>query len=180
MSEPILAAIEKLQRERDEARADLAIVDGLSAELCKIYNEISADLDEAREELAEWKQRCLAHSNACEAMEYRRERDEWKEKYIQQNKDLGCEMMDPNGTIWDHAKKLQREVDRLKSLLTKWMGGVSISRHGYVEGLQRERDELREAIRETIMENLHLADGDDCTLKMLKDAIGFDLDSENA
>ena len=27
-----------------------------------------------------------------------RERDEWKAKYIQQNKDLGCEMMDPNGT----------------------------------------------------------------------------------
>ena len=39
-----------------------------------------------------------------------RERDEWKAKYIQQNKDLGCEMMDPNGTIWDYAKKVQREL----------------------------------------------------------------------
>jgi len=38
------------------------------------------------------------------------ERDEWKAKYIQQNKDLGCEMMDPNGTIWDYAKKLQTEL----------------------------------------------------------------------
>jgi hypothetical protein len=44
------------------------------------------------------------------AIQHRRERDEWKAKYIQQNKDLGCEMMDPNGTIWDHAKKLQREL----------------------------------------------------------------------
>jgi len=35
------------------------------------------------------------------------QRDEWKAKYIQQNKDLGCEMMDPNGTIWDYAKKVQ-------------------------------------------------------------------------
>ena len=35
-----------------------------------------------------------------------RERDEWKAKYIQQNKDLGCEQMDPNGTIWDHAATL--------------------------------------------------------------------------
>ena len=41
--------------------------------------------------------------------------------------------------------------------------------------------EMESAIRETIMENLHLADGDVCTLKRLKDAIGFDLDSpENA
>ena len=38
------------------------------------------------------------------------QRDEWKAKYIQQNKDLGCEMMDPNGTIWDHAKKVQLEL----------------------------------------------------------------------
>lgn len=39
------------------------------------------------------------------------ERDEWKQKYIQQNKDLGCEMMDPNGTIWDYAKKIQKQLD---------------------------------------------------------------------
>jgi len=38
------------------------------------------------------------------------ERDEWKAKFIKQNKDLGCEMMDPNGTIWDYAKKLQTEL----------------------------------------------------------------------
>jgi hypothetical protein len=41
--------------------------------------------------------------------------------------------------------------------------------------------ELREQVRLTIMENLHLADGDVCTLKRLKDSISFDLDSpENA
>ena len=40
----------------------------------------------------------------------RKERDEWKAKHIQQNKDLGCEMMDPNGTIWDYAKKLQKDI----------------------------------------------------------------------
>lgn len=42
---------------------------------------------------------------------------------------------------------------------------------------EKEVEELRSAIRETIMENLHLADADDCTLKRLKDAIAFDLDS---
>ena len=45
--------------------------------------------------------------------------------------------------------------------------------------LERERDALREAILETIMQNLHLADGDACTLKRLKDAIGFELPENN-
>lgn len=40
-----------------------------------------------------------------------------------------------------------------------------------------QRDMLAEDIRITLMENLHLADGDQCTLKRLKDAIRFDLDS---
>lgn len=34
-------------------------------------------------------------------------------------------------------------------------------------------DRMESAIRETIEENLHLADGDVCTLKKLKDAINF-------
>jgi hypothetical protein len=45
------------------------------------------------------------------AKKLERERDAWKAKFIQQNKDLGCEMMDPNGTIWDYAKKLQKDLD---------------------------------------------------------------------
>jgi len=40
-----------------------------------------------------------------------RERDEWKAKYIQQNKDLGHELRDPNGTIWSECKRLQTELD---------------------------------------------------------------------
>ena len=51
------------------------------------------------------------------ARKLERERNEWKKKYIQQNKDLGCEQMDPNGTIWDYAKKLERERDRLAEAL---------------------------------------------------------------
>ena len=44
--------------------------------------------------------------------------------------------------------------------------------------ITEQRDRLAEAIRLTLMENLDLCDGDKCTLKRLKDAIGFDLDSE--
>jgi len=59
-----------------------------------------------------------------------RERNEWKAKYIQQNKDLGCEMMDPNGTIWDYAKKVQHELtvvtkqrDQLEGKICFELGG---------------------------------------------------------
>jgi hypothetical protein len=52
------------------------------------------------------------HEDAYRELE--RERDEWKAKYIQQNKDLGCEMMDPSGTIWDYASATQRENVQLK------------------------------------------------------------------
>ena len=41
------------------------------------------------------------------------QRDEWKQKYIQQNKDLGCEQMDPDGTIWDYAKKVQTDLSAM-------------------------------------------------------------------
>lgn len=41
-------------------------------------------------------------------------------------------------------------------------------------------ESLRWAIETTITENLHLADGDNCTLKRIKDAVSFSLPSENA
>ena len=50
------------------------------------------------------------------------ERDEWKQKFIQQNKDLGCEMMDPGGTIWDYAKNLQDENKSLQEQLDSALG----------------------------------------------------------
>lgn len=51
------------------------------------------------------------------------QRDEWKAKFIQQNKDLGCEMMDPNGTIWDYAKKLQTELPAAREEIVKLTKG---------------------------------------------------------
>ena len=58
------------------------------------------------------------HEDAYRELE--RERDEWKAKFIKQNKDLGCEMMDPSGTIWDYASSLQRENVQLKREVEGW------------------------------------------------------------
>jgi hypothetical protein len=67
------------------------------------------------------------------------QRDEWKAKYTQQNKDLGCEMMDPNGTIWDHAKKVQLELI----------------------AMTEQRDRLAEALEQIANTNLDKCD-DEC------------------
>jgi len=61
----------------------------------------------------------------------RRERDEWKAKYIQQNKDIGCEMMDPNGTIWDYAKWVQSELTVVKKQLDQLEGKICFELGGH-------------------------------------------------
>jgi hypothetical protein len=43
------------------------------------------------------------------------------------------------------------------------------------QGWRVRYDSLKMAVTQTIMENLNLADGDQCTLKRLKDAIRFEL-----
>jgi len=69
-----------------------------------------------------------------------RERDEWKAKYIQQNKDLGCELRDPNGTIWDHAKTLQRERDEARGQIeANHKAALVIERMVYEARDQRDR-----------------------------------------
>lgn len=83
------------------------------------------------------------------ARKLERERDEWKAKYIQQNKDLGCEMMDPNGTIWDHAKTLQRERDEARrqanDMREKWLAKGLCCEHLGAELHEaiNQRDEAR-------------------------------------
>jgi len=77
-----------------------------------------------------------------------RERDEWKAKYIQQNKDLRCEQMDPNGTIWDYAKELQAKLDEAR----KWSATLADA-----------GDEIRAQLREE--QRLHVQ-----TLNELDDA----------
>jgi hypothetical protein len=98
--------------ERDEARQweSQAIVARIQRD------QFSKTLGEVREMLCD----AMPNENAPTsfmAATLVKERDEWKAKYIQQNKDLGCEQMDPNGTIWDHAKKLEAELDEARAAI---------------------------------------------------------------
>jgi hypothetical protein len=80
----------------------------------------------------------------------------------------------------DEVSVLERELAEWVNKASQYAAinvGLNLDLHFAKEDLA----DLREQVRLTIMENLHLADGDNCTLKRLKDAIGFSLDSpENA
>ena len=88
-------AREKAERERDEART--TIEDAKRALNATDYEGILLAGMRVKEERDE----------------ARHQRNEWKQKYIQQNKDLGCEQMDPDGTIWDYAKKVQTDLSAM-------------------------------------------------------------------
>jgi hypothetical protein len=41
-------------------------------------------------------------------------RVDWEKKYKDLNTELMCELRDPNGTIWEHAKRLQDQLEELQ------------------------------------------------------------------
>jgi hypothetical protein len=46
-----------------------------------------------------------------------KESNEWKKKFKDLNRELNAELRDPNGTIWEHAKRLQNQLDNAVRLL---------------------------------------------------------------
>jgi hypothetical protein len=78
----------------------------------------------------------IAYCMKDKALELEREliavteqRDQWKDKYIQQNKDLGYELRDPNGTIWSECKRLQTELD----VVTKQRDKIDLMYHKIIK-----------------------------------------------
>jgi hypothetical protein len=92
------------------------------------------------------------HEDAYRELE--RERDEWKAKYINQNKDLGCEMMDPAGTIWDYTSGLQRENVQLKREVEGWMAEAKQWRENAIK-LHEQRDRVAEEIENLKVSGIH-------------------------
>lgn len=94
---------------------------------------------------------------------------------------------DPNRKIYftayidmmAHAKQMELERDDARRDRDEWKASAA-QYHSANQWLDSERSRLFSAIRETILANLNLADGDVCTLKRLKDAIRFELPPENA
>jgi chromosome segregation ATPase len=69
--------------------------------------------------------------------------------------------------------RLKEQRDRLVDQLDDAVAEATNAVNDIIR-MKWQRDRLAEAIRLTLMENLDLCDGDVCTLKRLKDAIGFE------
>jgi len=82
------------------------------------------------------------------------QRDEWKAKYIQQNKDLGCEMMDPNGTIWDYAKKVQLKLTAMTEQQDGLRSGIDYA-SDQLSKVTEQRDRLAEALEHSMKHMRH-------------------------
>jgi len=97
----LVIRMRRMERERDEARFDL----DFRRRLGDLQNKTIDDLTKQRDE-------AVNNYESAQLLSVRvgEQRDEWKAKYIQQNKDLGHELRDPNGTIWSECKRLQTEL----------------------------------------------------------------------
>src|SRR5690625_2501915 len=63
------------------------------------------------------------------------------------HRQFGCELRDPNGTIWDHAANLQAENERLRAEVAEYANMVQ----GYIDTIAEadaQAERLAEALRE--------------------------------
>jgi chromosome segregation ATPase len=64
-----------------------------------------------------------------------------KDALLKAHKDYGCELRDPNGTIWEHAAQVQQQRDRLERELADLKESITSLSHPNCRDLLRERDE---------------------------------------
>jgi hypothetical protein len=115
-----------------ECKADKCLREQAPSELSTLREQLAAERDEARayaDQLAAGLPNgmlpkdieVLREANAALAQEVcdlRQQRDEAREALRQAHKDYGCELRDPNGTIWEHAAKLQDQLAAAKQELS--------------------------------------------------------------
>jgi len=131
--------LDRLERELEEAREQRdrlelwrATAQGLADRVVKQENELAA-VKQTMGELCEscgWAMRLPDQPCRCEL-----ERDlaAAKDALLKVHKDYGFELRDPNGTIWEHAAKIQQQRDRLERELVE---------------AREQRDRMEEALRE--------------------------------
>ena len=91
---------------------------------CELLDEAKAEVKEIRSALGDDGRR--THKEILELATKASQWREWKEKYIDLKNAHIAEGQDPDGTIWEHADKLQKElkeakaeVERLRSQLER-------------------------------------------------------------
>jgi hypothetical protein len=125
----------------------------------------------SEKQLQEEREESLGYDNSKSLMP---ERDELWAKHDGLTPKCCAEMIALAGKLEQERNVWKHEAEVVRKQLE--------SEHETAISLFIEFYELKNAIAETLEENRHLADGDQCTLKKLKDAYakaGASLDSEN-
>lgn len=88
--------------------------------------EARRERDEARAEAEKWKAK--ANDIAERAIDLRQENDKLVEEKRAMAKMIAAECADPNGTIWDHAKESQAEIERLRDWIKRAVGHTAFGK----------------------------------------------------
>ena len=101
------------------------------------------------------------------------------ESFLSRGMGIVCTL--PKEAVVEFARTLEREnaelnerlIDRQRTLMETLIENRNLKRE-LAKGNLAQILALRTAIEETLEANRGLADGDDCTLKALKDAVGWE------
>ena len=128
---------------------------------CCRYLDIPASFDAEGETLLE------------KIVQLTEQRDYWKARCLQQNKDLGYELRNPNGTIWSECKRLQSELTKANEYADKLAAGlpdgmlpkdVEVLREANLglavelTAVTEQRDKLAEALENCRVDSIELLD----------------------
>jgi uncharacterized coiled-coil DUF342 family protein len=142
----LVIRMRRMERERDEAReyADRLDVSGIHSchSECQQSNcVLRRELTAVTEQRDRYKLACDQYSEdeiLCKLQTVTAQRDEAVNNYE------SAQLLAIR--VGEHRDRLAEEVGQLKSRLTQTMGAVTISRNGYVQELEQQRDRLAEAL----------------------------------
>ena len=92
--------------------------------------------------------------NVCLVVEVRELEADYaklEQKLLQTHKDYGCELRDPNGTIWEHAEKVEQQRDDLLQFV-EWVLAETVRQRNGEGGDLRTIQHTAEALLARIKE----------------------------
>jgi chromosome segregation ATPase len=112
-------------------------------------NELDDKLTSAREEIAILKSKYADHHSEADRITYEIKTVTEQRDKAQAELDRGLrenqELWASNAELTEQRDRLAEEIMQLKSQLTQTRGAVTISRNGYVQELEQQRDRLAKA-----------------------------------
>jgi DNA repair exonuclease SbcCD ATPase subunit len=150
----------ELERELTAARAEIERLDTVGIHSCHDNCQrpncvLRRELNAVTEQREYWANLWADLARECvkdiakverEVVTLTQQRDDWKDKYIQQNKDLGHELRDPNGTIWSECKRLQTELDAVTEQRDGLRSGIDYA-SDQLHTVTEQRDRLAETLQ---------------------------------